>query len=278
MHCWRSVRQPRRRGRTTLPFLFFELRPTGFVPKESWLTSPRRLPLRHGNTFIAGPVVPALTVAAEAGRLASESGQTLFVPATNLAEAVARAQRGQGNAARGLVAETEAILLPLGATPLLAMVALARGRVELATGHYGDAYQRLERLFDRNDVAFHAFLRGHALADLVDAALGSDGDLDLVRRTVNEWRKIAVDTTAPYLAAQVSYADAGLTKDEHAEERFRAAIVSARGCRFSTPALALPMACGSAAANAGPPMPVRPFGKPPRPSPLLDRRAMPNGH
>jgi DNA-binding NarL/FixJ family response regulator len=179
-----------------------------------------------------GAVVPALTVAAEAGRLARESGQTLFVPATNLAEAVARAQGGQGDAARALVAETEAILLPLGATPLLAMVALARGRVELATGHYGDAYQRLERLFDRNDVAFHAFLRGHALADLVDAALGSDGDLDLVRRYVDEWRRVAADATAPYLAAQVSYADALLTVDEHDEELLHAAIVSARGWPF----------------------------------------------
>jgi hypothetical protein len=37
-------------------------------------------------------------------------------------------------------------------------------RAELAAGHHADAYERLARLFDRNDVAFRLYLRGHALA------------------------------------------------------------------------------------------------------------------
>ncbi len=174
-----------------------------------------------------GAVLPGLIAAAESGRLAAEAGQTLYVPAAKLAEAVAMAQRGRDETARALIAETEAVLLPLGATPLLAMVALARGRAELAAGHYADGYQRLARLFDRNDVAFHAYLRGHALADLADAARGGDGDLDLVRRYVEEWRQIAADTAAPYLKAQVSYATAVLSEGDDAEQLFHAAIASA---------------------------------------------------
>jgi ATP/maltotriose-dependent transcriptional regulator MalT len=174
-----------------------------------------------------GAVVPALTAAAESGRIAAETGQVLYVQAAKLAESVATAQRGNAATARALIADVEAVLLSLGATPLLAFVALARGRAELAAGHYGEAYQRLERLFNTNDVASHPFLRGHALADLVDAAAGGHGDLELVRHYLDEWQEIAAETTAPYLKTQLSYAAAILSKDDDAEHLFQTAIGSA---------------------------------------------------
>jgi DNA-binding CsgD family transcriptional regulator len=189
-----------------------------------------------------GAVIPGLMAAAESARLAAETGLTLYVPAANLAEAVAVAQRGQDEAAEALIAETEAVLLPLGATPLLALVELARGRAELAAGHYGDAYQRLARLFDHNEVAFHPFLRGHALADLVDAARSSDGDLDLVRRYLDEWQQIAEDTTAPYLKVQLSYATAVLSEGDDAEHLFHEAIAAAKG--WQSYAARARLACG----------------------------------
>jgi DNA-binding CsgD family transcriptional regulator len=176
-----------------------------------------------------GAVVPGRTAAAESERLARETGLTLYVPAARLAEAVALAQRGQAEAAQALVAEVEAFLLRLGASPLLAFVALARGRVELASGHYGEAYEWLVRLFDRGDVVFHPFLRGHAVADLVEAAVGGDGDLELVRGYLDEWRQIATDTTAPYLGLQVDYGKAVLGA---AEDLFHAAIAAAQGWPF----------------------------------------------
>ncbi|MFD3400102.1 AAA family ATPase [Kribbella sp. NPDC058693] len=173
-----------------------------------------------------GAVLPAVTAAAESGRLAVETSSTLYVPAAKLAEAVAMAHRGHDEAARVLIAETEEILLPLGATLLLPMVTLARGRVELAAGHYKDAYERLKRLFDPDDVAFHRYLRGHALADLVDAARSGDGDLELVRHLVDEWRQIATGVGAPYLHVQVSYGTAVLSPDDEAERLFSVAIAS----------------------------------------------------
>jgi DNA-binding NarL/FixJ family response regulator len=179
-----------------------------------------------------GAVLPGLTAAAESERLATETGLTLYVPAVKLAEAVALAQRAQAEAARALVAETEAMLLRLGATPLLAFVALARGRVELASGHYADAYERLARLFDREDSAFHPFLRGHAIADLVEAAVGGDGDFGLVRGHVDEWRQIAANTTVPYLRLQVAYATAVLREEDEAEQLFQAAVAAAQGWPF----------------------------------------------
>jgi DNA-binding CsgD family transcriptional regulator len=174
-----------------------------------------------------GAVVPGLTAAAESRRLATETGLVLYVLASKLAEGVATAQRGNEEAARSLITDVEAALLTLGTTPLLAFVALARGRAELAASHHSDAYQRLARLFDRNDVSFHPFLGGHAIADLVEAAVGGDGDLDLVRRYLDEWKEIGAETTAPYLEAQLSYASAVLAEDDVAEDLFRAAIASA---------------------------------------------------
>jgi DNA-binding CsgD family transcriptional regulator len=174
-----------------------------------------------------GGALQALTTAAESVRLAAETAQALYVPAAKLAEAVAVAQRGQDDTAQALISESESILLPLGATPLLSLVALAKGRAELAAGRPADAYQRLVRLFDRDDTTFHTFLRGAAVADLAEAAKAGDGDLELVRRHLAEWAEIAGDTGATHLAVQVSYAVAVLAEDDEAERLFQAAIASA---------------------------------------------------
>jgi tetratricopeptide (TPR) repeat protein len=224
-----------------------------------------------------GAVTPGLTAAAESGRLAAETGLTLYVPAARLAEAVAMAQRGQEEAARALIADTEAALLRLGATPLLSFVALARGRTELAGGHYGDAYDRLRRLFDHSDVAFHQYLRGHALADLVEAARGNDGDLELVRRHLDEWLTIAAETSAPYLQIQLAYAAAILSGDEGAEDLFRAAIAAARGWQFYGARARLAYGVWLRRVQRRATDARAPFGRPPRSSALSARRPMPNG-
>jgi DNA-binding NarL/FixJ family response regulator len=173
-----------------------------------------------------GAVPPAMTSAAESARLAAEARLTLFIPAAKLAEAVAAAQRGQDDTARALIEEAEAILLSLEATPLLALVALARGRVELAAGRFTEGYERVRRLFDPADVVFHPFVGGAALADLVDAANGAGGDLELVGRHLATWRRIAAETQAPHLRVQLSYAAAVLATDEEAEPLFEDAITS----------------------------------------------------
>jgi len=173
-----------------------------------------------------GAVPPAVTRAAESARLAADTGRALYIPAGKLAQAVATAQRGHDAEAQTLIAEAESILLPLGATPLLAMVALARGRVELASGRLAAGYERLSRLFDSSDVAYHPFVRGAALADLVDLATGGDGDLDLLEQELAEWRQIAAETRAPHLRVQLSYTAAVLAADAEAERLFEVAITS----------------------------------------------------
>ena len=145
----------------------------------------------------------------------------------NLAHAVAAAELGEDETAEHLIAGAEAALLPMGVNPLLSVVALARGRTALASERPAEAYADLVRIFTPADAAYQPFVRGWSLADLVEAAVHGDGDLDLVRGVLREWQEIATDTTAPHLQVQLAYAAALLADDATAEKRFGFAITSA---------------------------------------------------
>ena len=173
-----------------------------------------------------GAVRVAITGAAEAARLAEEAGHVRYVLAANLAHAIAAAGLGEEETAERLIAEAEAALLPMGANPLLAWVALARGRTALAGERPGDAYADLVRIFNPTDAAHQPFVRGWALADLVEAAVRGDGDIDLVRGFLSEWQEIALTTKAPHLEVQLAYAAALLADDATAEASFRVAMSS----------------------------------------------------
>jgi DNA-binding CsgD family transcriptional regulator len=175
-----------------------------------------------------GAVRHAITNAAEGARIAEEIRALRYVVAARAAQAIAGAEQGEDESSERLIAEAEALLLPLGANPMLALLALARGRVALAAERFGEAYEHLVRIFDSGSAAFHPFVRGWALADLADAAVRGDGDLDAVRGYLAEWDQIATATTAPHLQVQVAYAAAILAKDAVAEQHFRIAIASAQ--------------------------------------------------
>jgi DNA-binding CsgD family transcriptional regulator len=174
-----------------------------------------------------GAVRGTITTAAEGARLAEETAHPRYVAAAKLAHAIAAAERDEETTAEHLITEAEAIVLPMGANPMLALVLLARGRRALAFERYTEAYENLGRLFDPADVAYQPFVRGWALADLVDAALHGDGDLDVVRGLLAEWERIAAGTAAPHLDVQLKYTTAVLADDAAAEGRFRTVITSA---------------------------------------------------
>jgi DNA-binding CsgD family transcriptional regulator len=175
-----------------------------------------------------GAVRRVITSAAEGARIAEETRALRYVLAARLAQAIASAEQGEDEASERLIAGAEAMLIPLGANPMLALPALARGRLALAGERFGEAYEHLVRIFDPAGAAFHPFVRGRALADLADAAVRGDGDLDAVRGYLAEWEQVAEATTAPHLQVQVAYAAAILAKDAVAEQCFRVAIASAQ--------------------------------------------------
>jgi DNA-binding CsgD family transcriptional regulator/tetratricopeptide (TPR) repeat protein len=176
--------------------------------------------LHHGAVRVAIPE------AAEAARIAEEARHVRFVPTAKLAHAIAAAGLGEEETAERLIDEAEASLLAMGANPLLAMVALARGRSALAAERPGEAYTDLIRIFTTTDAAYQPFVRGWAIADLVDAAVRGDGDIDRVRGLLSAWQQIAADTKAPHLEVQLAYAAALLADDATADERFQVAMTS----------------------------------------------------
>src|SRR6202008_3078560 len=149
-----------------------------------------------------------------------------YLVAARLAQAIASAEQGDDETAERLVADAETLLLPMGANPMLALPALARGRLALAGERFGEAYGHLVRIFDPAGVAFHPFVRGWALADLADAAVRGDGDLDLVPGRLAEGEEIAAARGAPHLQVQVAYASAVLATGPAAEQRYRDAIAA----------------------------------------------------
>jgi DNA-binding CsgD family transcriptional regulator len=175
-----------------------------------------------------GAVRQAITRAAEAARIAEEIRTLRYLVAARLAQAIAGAEQGDDEAPERLIAEAEALLVPLGANPMLSLPAYARGRLALAREQFGEAYEHLLRIFDPSAAAFHPFVRGWAIADLADAAVRGDGDLDAVRGYLAEWEQIAAATQAPHLQVQVAYATAILATNAVAERHFRAAIASAQ--------------------------------------------------
>jgi DNA-binding NarL/FixJ family response regulator len=178
------------------------------------------------NDLHFGATRAAITAASEAAQLAEDSRLFLYVPASRLAEAIAVAERDEPDVSERLIAEMEAVLLSRGASPLLTMVAIARGRGELAAGRFAEAFAHLWRVFDPTDVAYHRWARGTELADLVDSAVHGGGDLEFVRDVLAEWRQIAASIEAGHLHVQLAYAEALLAEDAEAEELFRAAIAS----------------------------------------------------
>jgi DNA-binding CsgD family transcriptional regulator len=176
----------------------------------------------------SGAVLRAITSAAEGARIAEEIRSLRYMMAARLAQAIAAAEQSEDETPERLIAEAEALLIPLGSTPMLALPALARGRVALANERFSEAYEHLVRIFDPAGVAFHPFVRGWALADLADAAVRGDGDLDAVRGYFAECERVASATTAPHLQVQVAYASAVLATGVAAEQQYRIAIASGK--------------------------------------------------
>ncbi|HEY2218164.1 MAG TPA: AAA family ATPase [Gaiellaceae bacterium] len=176
-----------------------------------------------------GAVRVAITAAAEGVRLASEARYANYVVAGQLAQAIAAVEMGTDEAARRLIDAAEAELLPLGANPLLSLVAVARGRQALAHERFSEAYAHLLRIFDSNDAAHHPFVGGWVLADIADAALHGDGDPELVAELLRVWQAVAAATGAPHLDVQLGYAEAVLAEEEKAEPLYASAMSAGAG-------------------------------------------------
>jgi DNA-binding CsgD family transcriptional regulator len=170
-------------------------------------------------TLFLGTWNVALPAAAEASRLARETGQVRWAAAAQLLEATAAALRGDQSSTDTLVTEAEQMLSSMGSSPMLALAQYAHGVAALSAGRYASAYDHLHRIFDPADSAYHLYVRAWAFTDLVESATHSGHQND-VRSLMMEMESIASTARWPYLLVSLDYARALLAGDETAENHF----------------------------------------------------------
>jgi DNA-binding CsgD family transcriptional regulator len=132
------------------------------------------------------------------------------------------ALRGNSAAAAALADGAERVFLPLGAHPALGSVLLVRAIDALAAGRPGDAFDKLQRVFDPTDVRFGPQVRLYDLGPLAEAAVQS-GHQDELAGVVAELGSIARTFPSPALLRGLAYARAVLAP---CEELFEDALAA----------------------------------------------------
>lgn len=179
------------------------------------------------SAFLVSDTALAATAGEEAERLGIETGQALWATSVSMVRALLAADNGDPTTALELADRAEEVFLPMRANPLLSLVQITRGHVALVDGRFSDAYANLRRIFDRNDIAFHPFVRGWVLCDLVDAAYPDAAHADEARGFLVELTSMAEQTGATMLQAQIGYARAVLATGDDVERLFQAALADA---------------------------------------------------
>ncbi len=164
-----------------------------------------------------------MAAAGETILLARETGQPRWAVAAQLAQATIAAERGDFDAAESLAREAEALLLPEGTTPMLALVQFVRGRGAVAHQRYAEGFEQLRRMLEPADPAFHPFVGAWALADLVEAA-AHIGKKDSAMAYLDQLESLAAATSGSLLRAEAGYARAIVAQDDDAEAPYKTAL------------------------------------------------------
>ena len=165
----------------------------------------------------------AVSAAGEAARLARETGQARWIVAAQVAHAAVAAERGDPDAAEAMLREAEAVLLPMGANPLLALVQFARGRGAVMHQSYPEGFEHLRRILDPADPAYHPFAGTWGLADLIEAAIHI-GDTAAAAAYLAQLESLAATTAGPLLRAEAAYARPLVAGDDDAEALYQSAL------------------------------------------------------
>jgi DNA-binding CsgD family transcriptional regulator len=165
----------------------------------------------------------AIPAAQEAGQLATETDQPLWVASAQVVKAMLAGLRGDREVADAHAAQAEQVVPPIGARFLPATAQLARGVTALGVGRHGDAYEHLRRVFDPADPAYHPFIRCWAIGDLAEAAVHS-GHRAAARAVLQELEPLAAQTPSSWFQTGMRYARPLLADDHDAEPLFQAAL------------------------------------------------------
>jgi DNA-binding CsgD family transcriptional regulator len=134
-----------------------------------------------------------------------------------LNRAHAEALRGDGEAVRDFIEQSERVLLVHGAHPMFCLVRVARGVCALAEGRYHEAHDELDALFDPSAVGYHPHVRLSVLAHLAEAGAHSNRH-DQVAARIRELEPIGATGASPLLRVHLHCAKALLATGEGAGE------------------------------------------------------------
>ena len=165
----------------------------------------------------------AVSAAEEACRLAHETGQLREAASAQLAQATIAAERGDFTVAEELARQAEAVLMPMGATPMLALVQFVRGRGAVAHQRYAEGLDHLRRVLDPADPAYHPFIGAWGLSDLVEAAVHTNSQ-DAAEAYLKQLESLAAATSGSLLRAEAGYARPMVAQDGQAEALYQAAL------------------------------------------------------
>jgi len=165
----------------------------------------------------------AASKADEAGRLARETAQPIWIAGTQVAMALLAGLRGDEDGAETLLAEAELITIPKRLSAILSVGALARGLTALGAGRPSDAFEHLTRMFDPTDAAFHHIDRFSGISHLADAALLS-GNQNTARAIISDLGPLLEQTPSMGLRIGILYARPILATDDDAEAHFLEAL------------------------------------------------------
>ena len=166
-----------------------------------------------------GDWMGAMREAEESGRLAEETGRTLWAAAATIVKAKLVGMQGNQEQSEAYAAQAERLVLSSGASFLLAMLQIARGISAIGAGRHWEAYEHLRRLFTPNDPAFNSGLQFFGLADFVGAASFS-GNSAIARDIVDEMERFSAPMPVPWVATMLFYGKALLAAHEDAERFF----------------------------------------------------------
>ena len=184
----------------------------------------RALAVQAWNAVHRADWATAVPAAQESIKLATETGQPLFVTVGQETLLVLSAQRGDDDAAATLSCADHA---GYG----LAVTQVAHGLSALGAARYGEAYEHLRRIFDPTDPARHHARQYWHIHDLAEAAARSNHH-EHARGRLAALEPGPGRTVAPWLRAGLFYARALLADDNHAEQLFCAAIDTSASVPF----------------------------------------------
>lgn len=163
--------------------------------------------------------------AAEAAKLASETGQAIPLGRARAAQALIEGLAGRLDVAEARADEAQR--LALGRPALLVDVHIARGLTELVRGDYEAAYGWLLRLWDPTAPMIAVNRRWAHIGDLAEAAIAC-GEAETVRPLLDDLAVTAAAVPSPVLRMAVAQARAALAgNDPDSEPLFELALAAA---------------------------------------------------